>query len=267
MIKVAGIPRSTYYYWEKRLNRPDKYAEVKTKIENIYHEHKGRYGYRRIAKELKKHDIYHDPKTINRLMNEMGLKCEVRMKKYRSYKGNVGIAAPNILQRDFQANKMNQKWVTDITEFHLFGEKRYLSPVLDLCNGEIIAYSVMKRPVYQLVDDMLKQAVMSLRPEDQVILHSDQGWHYQMKKYQKTLKQYGITQSMSRKGNCLDNAVIESFFGLLKSELLYLQEFENIEHFEKELADYMHYYNRKRMKAKLKDLSPVEYRIQVLEAA
>ena len=267
MIKVAGIPRSTYYYWEKRLNRPDKYAEVKTKIENIYHEHKGRYGYRRIAKELKKHDIYHDPKTINRLMNEMGLKCEVRMKTYRSYKGNVGIAAPNILQRDFQANKMNQKWVTDITEFHLFGEKRYLSPVLDLCNGEIIAYSVMKRPVYQLVDDMLKQAVMSLRPEDQVILHSDQGWHYQMKKYQKTLKQYGITQSMSRKGNCLDNAVIESFFGLLKSELLYLQEFENIEHFEKELADYMHYYNRKRMKAKLKDLSPVEYRIQVLEAA
>ena len=267
MIKVAGIPRSTYYYWEKRLNRPDKYAEVKTKIENIYHEHKGRYGCRRIAKELKKHDIYHDPKTINRLMNEMGLKCEVRMKKYRSYKGNVGIAAPNILQRDFQANKMNQKWVTDITEFHLFGEKRYLSPVLDLCNGEIIAYSVMKRPVYQLVDDMLKQAVMSLRPEDQVILHSDQGWHYQMKKYQKTLKQYGITQSMSRKGNCLDNAVIESFFGLLKSELLYLQEFENIEHFEKELADYMHYYNRKRMKAKLKDLSPVEYRIQVLEAA
>ena len=267
MIKVAGIPRSTYYYWEKRLNRPDKYAEIKTKIENIYHEHKGRYGYRRIAKELKKHDIYHDPKTINRLMNEMGLKCEVRMKKYRSYKGNVGIAAPNILQRDFQANKMNQKWVTDITEFHLFGEKRYLSPVLDLCNGEIIAYSVMKRPVYQLVDDMLKQAVMSLRPEDQVILHSDQGWHYQMKKYQKTLKQYGITQSMSRKGNCLDNAVIESFFGLLKSELLYLQEFENIERFEKELADYMHYYNRKRMKAKLKDLSPVEYRIQVLEAA
>ena len=267
LVKVAGIPRSTYYYWEKRLNRPDKYAEVKTKIENIYHEHKGRYGYRRIAKELKKHDISHDPKTINRLMNEMGLKCEVRMKKYRSYKGNVGIAAPNILQRDFQANKMNQKWVTDINEFHLFGEKRYLSPVLDLCNGEIIAYSVMKRPVYQLVDDMLKQAVMSLRPEDQVILHSNQGWHYQMKKYQKTLKQYGITQSMSRKGNCLDNAVIESFFGLLKSELLYLQEFENIEHFEKELADYMHYYNRKRMKAKLKDLSPVEYRIQVLEAA
>ena len=267
LVKVAGIPRSTYYYWEKRLDRPDKYADVKTKIQEIYHEHKGRYGYRRIAKELEKYGFHHDPKTINRLMNEMGLKCEVRMKKYRSYKGNVGTVAPNILQREFKADKMNQKWVTDITEFHLFGEKRYLSPVLDLCNGEIIAYRVMKRPVYQLVDDMLNQAIEHLQPEDRVILHSDQGWHYQMKKYQRTLKQHGITQSMSRKGNCLDNAVIENFFGLLKSELLYLQEFENMEHFEKELTDYMHYYNHKRMKAKLKDLSPVEYRIQVLKAA
>ncbi len=200
-------------------------------------------------------------------MNEIGLKCEVRMKKYRSYKGNVGSVAPNIVQRNFKADRMNQKWVTDITEFHLFGEKRYLSPVLDLCNGENIAYRLMNHPVYQLVGDMLDQAIEHLQPGDQVILHSDQGWHYQMKKYQRTLKQHGITQSMSRKGNCLDNAVIENFFGLLKSELLYLQEFDDIEHFEKELADYIHYYNYKRMKAKLKDLSPVEYRIQVLEAA
>ena len=189
------------------------------------------------------------------------------MKKYRSYKGNVGTIAPNILQRDFKADRMNQKWVTDITEFHLFGEKRYLSPVLDLCNGEIIAYTVMKRPIYKLVADMLSQAIVHLQPGDQVILHSDQGWHYQMKKYQEALKQYGIAQSMSRKGNCLDNAVIENFFGLLKSELLYLQEFESMEHFERELADYIHYYNHKRMKTKLKDLSPVEYRTQVLEAA
>jgi transposase InsO family protein len=136
-----------------------------------------------------------------------------------------------------------------------------------LCNGEIIAYTVMSRPVYKLVDDMLKQALTRFQPGDRVILHSDQGWHYQMKQYQRTLKQYKITQSMSRKGNCLDNAVIENFFGLLKSELLYLQEFDSMEHFEKELADYIHYYNNKRMKAKLKDLSPVEYRTQVLEAA
>ena len=267
LIKVADIPRSTYYYWEKRLNRLDKYADVKVAIQSIYHEHKGRYGYRRIAKELKKIGIHHDPKTINCLMNAIGIKCEVRMKKYRSYKGNVGKIAPNILQRDFTAEKMNEKWVTDVTEFHLFGEKRYLSPVLDLCNGEIIAYTVMKRPVYKLVHNMLEQALKRLESSDQVILHSDQGWHYQMKKYQQTLKQHGITQSMSRKGNCLDNAVIENFFGLLKSELLYLQEFESMAHFEQELNDYIHYYNHKRMKEKLKDLSPVEYRTQVLAVA
>jgi transposase InsO family protein len=267
LVKVADIPRSTYYYWEKRLNQADKYTNVKEEIKEIYHEHKGRYGYRRIAKELKKKGIHHDPKTILRLMNEMGLKCLVRMKKYRSYKGNVGKIAPNILQRDFKAEKMNQKWVTDVTEFHLFGEKRYLSPVLDLCNGEIIAYTVMKRPVYKLVGDMLDKAIEHLQPGDQVILHSDQGWHYQMKQYQKTVEQHNITQSMSRKGNCLDNAIIENFFGLLKSELLYLQEFESIEHFEQELEAYIDYYNHKRMKAKLKDLSPVEYRTQILEAA
>ncbi|WP_203364743.1 IS3 family transposase [Bacillus sp. REN10] len=267
LVEVAGIPRSTYYYWEKQLNRVDKYADVKEAMIKIYHEHKGRYGYRRITKELKKYGFTHDPKTINRLMNELSLKCMVRIKKYRSYKGNVGKIAPNVLQRDFHADKMNQKWVTDVTEFHLFGEKRYLSPVLDLCNGEIIAYKVMNRPVYQLVGDMLDEAIKRLKPEDKLIIHSDQGWHYQMKKYQNTLQDHQITQSMSRKGNCLDNAVIENFFGLLKSELLYLQEFESMEHFEKELEDYIEYYNHKRMKAKLKDLSPVEYRTQVLEAA
>ena len=267
LVEVADIPRSTYYYWEKRLQLADKYAEVKEAIKEIFHEHKGRYGYRRIAKELDKRRFHHDPKTICRLMNEIGLKCLVRMKKYRSYKGNLGKIAPNLLNREFSAEKMHQKWVTDVTEFHLFGEKRYHSPVLDLCNGEIIAYTVMNRPVYKLVSDMLDQAIERLQPGDQVILHSDQGWHYQMKKYQKTLEQHKIKQSMSRKGNCLDNAVMENFFGLLKSELLYLQEFESLEHFERELEEYIYYYNHKRMKAKLKDLSPIEYRTQVLEAA
>ncbi|MEH7252890.1 IS3 family transposase [Neobacillus niacini] len=267
LVKVTDIPRSTYYYWEKRFNQTDKYSKVKEAIKEIFHEHKGRYGYRRITKELSKRGFHHDPKTINRLMNEIGIICLVHMKKFRSYKGNVGKIAPNVLNRDFCAEKMYEKWVTDVTEFHLFGEKRYLSPVLDLCNGEILAYSVMKRPVYKLVGDMLDKAIECLQPGDQVILHSDQGWQYQMKQYQKTLEQHQITQSMSRKGNCLDNAVIENFCGLLKSELLYLQEFESIEHFEQELADYIHYYNHKRMKAKLKDLSPVEYRTQVLKVA
>jgi putative transposase len=172
----------------------------------------------------------------------------------------VGEIAPNIMERDFTASEPNGKWVTDVTEFHLFGEKLYLSPVLDLYNGEIIAYNMEKRPVYQLVSKMMDRALVCLKDRDAPILHSDQGWHYQMKQYHHTLKEHGITQSMSRKGNCLDNAVMENFFGLLKSELLYLKEFESMEHFKVELEKYIYYYNHKRIKAKLKGMSPVQYR-------
>lgn len=249
------------------MDRPDKYAEVKEAIQVIYHKHKGRYGHRNIKKELDKEGFNHDPKTVLKLMNLLGIKCQVRMKKYKSYRGNVGEVAPNLLNRDFQADKPNQKWVTDVTEFSLFGQKLYLSPILDLFNSEVISYTIKFRPSFDLVGEMLDQALEILNPEDELVLHSDQGWHYQMAKYQKTLKDRNITQSMSRKGNCLDNAVIENFFGILKTELLYLQEFESIEHFIKELHDYIYYYNNIRMKTKLKDLSPVEYRSQVQQAA
>lgn len=200
-------------------------------------------------------------------MNKIGIKCQVRMKKYKSYRGNTGKVAPNVINRNFKADKPNEKWVTDVTEFSLFGQKLYLSPILDLYNSEVISYTVQSRPSFDLVGDMLEQALEVLKPEDELILHSDQGWHYQMGKYQKTLKEKNIIQSMSRKGNCLDNAVIENFFGILKTELLYLQEFESTDHFIQELHDYIYYYNNIRMKEKLKDLSPVEYRTQVQQVA
>ncbi|TCP60085.1 transposase InsO family protein [Baia soyae] len=249
------------------MNIPDKYKELKEKIEVIFHEHKGRYGYRRITWELRNQGYTLNHKTVFRLMKELGLRCLVRIKKYRSYRGTVGKVAPNILARNFQATKPNQKWVTDITEFHLHGEKIYLSPVLDLYNGEIIAYQVENRPVYSLVSKMLDTAFKQLEEGEAPLLHSDQGWHYQMREYQHSLKQHGVTQSMSRKGNCLDNAVIENFFGLLKSELLYLHEFESIDHFKQELEDYIHYYNHKRLKIKLKGMSPVQYRTHTLRVA
>lgn len=249
------------------MERPDKYAGVKEAIQEIFHQHKGRYGHRNIKKELDKKGFIHDPKTVLKLMNQLGIKCQVRMKKYKSYRGNVGKVAPNVLNRDFKAEKPNQKWVTDVTEFSLFGQKLYLSPILDLFNSEVISYTVKFRPTFDLIGDMLEQALEVLNPEDKLILHSDQGWHYQMAKYQNTLKDRNITQSMSRKGNCLDNAVIENFFGILKTELLYLQEFESIDHFIEELHDYIYYYNNIRMKTKLKDLSPVVYRSQVQQAA
>lgn len=267
LIKLAGIKRSTYYYWTSRFDQPDKYENMKSVISTIYHDHKGRYGYRRITLELRNQGFLINHKTVQRLMKEMGLKSLVRIKKYRSYKGNVGKIAPNILSRKFIATKPNEKWVTDITEFHLFGEKLYLSPVLDLFNGEIIAYNIQSRPTYKLVSIMLDKALFCLSEGDAPILHSDQGWHYQMKEYSNALKQNDITQSMSRKGNCLDNAVIENFFGLLKSELLYMQEFESMNHFKLELELYIEYYNHKRIKGKLKGLSPVQYRIQSFQAA
>jgi putative transposase len=267
LLKLARIPRSTYYHWVKQPGRPDKDAELKTLIEDIYHEHKGRYGYRRIRAELANRGQLVNHKKIYRLMKELGLKCLVRMKKYRSYKGEVGKVADNVLNRNFKASKPNEKWVTDITEFKLFGEKLYLSPILDLYNGEIITYTIGNRPTYSLVSDMLKKAFKRKKKNDELIIHSDQGWHYQMKKYRLALKKKDITQSMSRKGNCYDNAVIENFFGILKSEFLYHQDFKSVEHFKQELRKYIHYYNHKQIKAKLKGKSPVQYRTLAQQAA
>jgi len=267
LLQLAQIPRSTYYYWVNTFGRPDKDADLKSRITAIYHEHNGRYGYRRIRDQLHNEKINVNHKKVQRIMGELGLKCMVRMKKYRSYKGTVGKIAPNVLDRDFSATKPNEKWVTDITEFKLFGEKLYLSPMLDLFNGEIISYTIESRPVYSLVSKMLDKALEHINDEESLIIHSDQGWHYQMSQYHHTLKKRGITQSMSRKGNCYDNAVIENFFGILKSEFLYMQEFESIENFKMELERYIQYYNNKRIKAKLKGMSPVQYRIHTLKVA
>lgn len=201
-------------------------------------------------------------KTVQRLMGLLGLKCMVRIKKYRSYKGQVGKIAPNLIQRNFKADAPNKKWTTDITEFSLFGKKLYLSPILDMYNGEIISYNISEHPVLNQVLDMLDQAFLKIPDDTNLIFHSDQGWQYQHKQYQKRLQEKGIRQSMSRKGNCLDNSVMENFFGLLKSELLYLREFSSVEEFRVELEKYIDYYNNKRIKNKLKGLSPVQYRIQ-----
>lgn len=267
LLKLAAIPRSTYYYLVKQFGRPDKEADLKTLIKEIYDEHKGRYGYRRIRDELSNrgHKVNH--KKVQRIMNELGLKSLVRIKKYRSYKGKVGKVAPNILERNFKAEKPNEKWVTDITEFKLFGEKLYLSPILDLYNGEIITYTIGSRPTYSLVSNMLEKSFVRLTKGDKLIIHSDQGWHYQMKRYRHALKEQGITQSMSRKGNCYDNAVIENFFGIMKSEFLYLNKFDSINHFKQELEKYMDYYNNKRIKSRLKGMSPIQYRTHAQLAA
>ena len=261
------MSRSTFYYWSKALQRPDKYQSEKTAIQQIYHQHKGRYGYRRITSLLKRLGFMINHKTVQRLMQQRGLKSLVRIKRYRSYKGNVGKITANLLQRQFKADRPNEKWVTDVTEFKVADQKLYLLTILDLYNGEIIAHQIEGRPVYGLVKEMLSKAFARLKDTDKPMLHSDQGWQYQMKRYQDALEQRGIRQSMSRKGNCLDNAVMENFFGLLKTELYYLEKFESAEQLARAIEEYIHYYNHDRIKLKLKGLSPVEYRTQPLLAA
>ena len=254
------MARSTFSYNIRQ--KPDKWAVERQRIEELYHQNKGRYGYRRLTLAMRNEGYVINGKTVRRLMAETGIKCQVRMKKYKSYKGEVGKIAPNLLERDFKADAPRKKMVTDVTEFHLFGAKIYLSPVLDLYNGELIYYTIYRHPVLDMVLDMIKGTVTVIGDNTGAILHSDQGFHYQHKDYQKLLKDNHIIQSMSRKGNCLDNAVIENFFGLLKSELLYLQEFDSIEHFLKELDEYLRYYNEDRIKEKLNGMSPVKYRTQ-----
>jgi len=267
LLEISGLARATYYYHTKRLTEPDKYSNAKERILKIYTENKKRVGYRRITMELHNQGVYINHKTVQKLMKQQGLYCRVRMKKYNSYKGDVGKIAPNLLERNFESDKPNQKWVTDITEFSLFGQKLYLSPILDLYSRDIVSYSISERPVFSQVVDMLEQAFQKIPYNTNLILHSDQGWHYQMKAYQRMLNANDIRQSMSRKGNCLDNAVMENFFGLLKTELLYLQEFASMEQFYAELVDYLDYYNNRRIKAKLKGLSPAVHRQQALSAA
>ena len=249
------------------MQQADKYAEAKEEITSIYHRNKGRYGYRRITAALRNSGIHLNHKTVQRLMKELGLVCRVRVRKYRSYKGEVGKIAPNLLNRNFHAEKPNQKWVTDVTEFTLFGQKLYLSPILDLHNGYLVSYTISDRPVLGMVTSMLEKAFETIPDGTGLILHSDQGWQYQHRQYQRMLRKKGIRQSMSRKGNCLDNAVMENFFGLLKSELLYLQQFDSLEHFKQELVDYLDYYNNRRIKIKLKGLSPALHRQQALSVA
>jgi len=261
LLKVAGLSRSTFYYQVKVQQVGDRHAGLKSRIRVLYERHKGRYGYRRITAALRQAGEVVNHKTVQRLMQAMGLRSLVRPKKYRSYRGQQA-EVPNLLARQFQAERPSQKWVTDVTQFNVRGQKLYLSPVLDLYNGEIVAYEMRQKPFFPLVGRMLRKALAKLVDQDTPLLHSDQGWQYQMPVYRRQLAERGLTQSMSRKGNCLDNAVMESFFGTLKSEFFYLNRFDSVEQLRNGIRRYIYYYNHHRIKTKLKGLSPVQYRTQ-----
>lgn len=251
------MKRATYYYHVK--DRLDKYYVTRQQIHSIFSQHQERYGYRRVWLALRANGEVINRKVVARLMQEEGLRAKQSRVHYHSYKGCVGKVAPNILDRQFAAEKPNQKWSTDVTQVDIKGKKCYLSPILDMWNGEIISYCISDSPNLKMVTTMLKRACKKHPDTEQLILHSDQGWHYQHRIYQDLLKRHHITQSMSRKGNCLDNAMMENFFGLMKKELLYTNQFDSINDFKRQLKKYIIYYNKDRIKLRL-GMSPMQYR-------
>ena len=260
MLELSGIARSTFYYYLKQKGK-DKYESKKQGILEIYNTHKGRYGYRRICSELKARGCPINHKTVLKLMKSLNLRGkQSKNGKYHSYKGEVGKVADNLLKRDFYAEKPFEKLTTDVTEFKVGDEKVYLSPVLDMFNREIISYSISTSPNLQQVRDMLNGLFEKLPADARPLFHSDQGWQYQHAEYQRLLAEHNITQSMSRKGNCMDNGIMENFFGRLKVEMYYGEKFESPRGFIEKLEEYIHYYNNERISLKLKGMSPVEYR-------
>ena len=261
LLKILGLSRSSYYYTKNKEDKDKKNKNIEEAILLIQEKNKYRYGYRRITLELKNMGFVVNHKKVLRLTRKLGVLSFVRpTRKYNSYKGEIGKIADNIIARDFFASEPLKKCYTDVTQFKIGEDRVYLAPIIDGYNAEIIAYSVSFSPNMVQQHEMLSQ--LQNERYDGMILHSDQGWQYQHIEYRQFLKVKGITQSMSRKGTSADNAFMESFFGVLKSEMYYGFEdtFKNKYELKEAIIDYIKYYNEERIKLNLGGLSPVTYR-------
>ena len=277
---LPSLPRSDYYYWKNRIDPDTKNLDLMDAITTIYTDNHKRYGYRRITLQLKNEGWLVNHKTVKRLMSKLNLYGITPRAKYKSYKGDFNGTVDNKLLykrvdtkkhrteyiRDFSTTDVNEKWTTDVSEFHIVAGKLYLSPILDMHNKEIVSYSISRNPNFVQTIDMLNKAFSKYIDLSHLIFHSDQGWQYQMSHYHKLLRERGITQSMSRKGNCLDNSPMENFFGKMKNEMFYGHEYEfkTLEQLQKAMEEYIEYYNNERIQVKLKGLIPCQARNQSL---
>ena len=265
-------------YWQKRFDRKNQNQEFEQKILEIRKNNKD-FGYRRIYGELRKQGLIVNKKRVQRIIQKLGLQVisfTRKSRKYSSYKGKVGKVAPNRIHRRFETHIPHQKITTDTSEFKSYEidekgrmniRKLYLDPFMDMCNREIISYGISQKPSAESIMDALNKTIE--KTEDckyRRTFHSDQGWAYQMKAYVRTLKENKIFQSMSRKGNCHDNSVMENFFGLIKQEMYYGVVYYSYEELKSAIEKYIKYYNEKRIKEKLGWMSPVEYRLSLLAA-
>ena len=263
LLKAMEMAKSTYYY---EISKTDvvgeKNAELLAEIKEIFEKNKRRYGVRRVHQELINRGYKVNHKRVQRIMHESGLFGKRPKEKYHSYKGEVGKVADNIINRDFSATSPLQKWTTDVSQFNFSWGKCYLSPILDMATNEIISYDLSLSPNMEQIKRMLDKAFKKFPSLSGLIFHSDQGWQYQHAYYRNTLVEHGIIQSMSRKGNCYDNCIMETFFGRMKNEMYYgyEKEYTSFEMFAKAVEEYINYYNNIRIQAKTKWMPPVKYR-------
>lgn len=261
-------------YWQNRFDKENPDKEIEDKILEIRSIHKD-FGYRRIYAELRKLGYIINKKKVQRLVQKLGLQVKSftrKSRKYSSYRGVVGRIAKNRVNRRFKTSVIHQKITTDTTEFKYYEidnkgkmitKKMYLDPFLDMFNSEVLSYSLTKIPSAVGIMDALNQAITATNDcKYRRTFHSDRGWAYQMKIYSNTLKESKIFQSMSRKGNCLDNSVMENFFGILKQDIYYGNTFYSFEELKSEIEKYIYYYNNKRTKQKLGYFSPIEFRLK-----
>lgn len=261
-----GIPEATYHYHVKRMNQENPDCFWQKLITQIFYDKKERVGYRSIQDILIDMGYKINHKKVQRIMQEMGLKCikfSRKSRRYSSYKGTVGKVAKNRLNRRFTSSTPLQKLLTDITEMKCKDDtKLYLSPILDLYNSEIISFSISESPNVDFVMESLQDAMEIINKHAiyRTTIHSDQGFHYQNRRWVKTLKMNKVFQSMSRKGTCLDNAPMESFFGILKQEMYYGEPLKSFDELKKAIENYISDYNQSRLKRKLNRQSPVTFR-------
>ena len=261
------MPRSTFFYHQKRLSEPDKHAALKDAIRESFERNKHRYGYRRVLLDLRNQGWVVNHKLVYKLMCEMGLRAKVRQRRpYVSYSGTISHIADNTLGRKFTPDKPNTVFASDVTEFRVAGRKVYLSPVMDLFDRSIVAHTVATSPSTTFTADSLTQTIKTCAPEPGWMIHTDQGFQYQHSSWRNLIHDNGGVQSMSRKGNCYDNAVMENFFGHLKTEMYHGEIFDTVAAFNQAIDEYVQWYNTERIQQRLKGLTPMQYRDQALEA-
>lgn len=269
MCKISGIARSAYYKWLNRLeSKSDREnANVLKVLIQLYNEVNGIYGYRRMTMNVNRiMNEKYNHKRIYRLMKTINMKSIIRKKKKNYIKSTPQITAENILNREFKADKPNQKWLTDITEFKLInGQKAYLSAILDLGDKSIVSYVLGHFNNNQLVFETLDLAIAA-NPDAKPLFHSDRGFQYTSRQFKNRIDSIKATQSMSRVSRCIDNGPMEGFWGIIKSEMYYLQKFHTYEELKQAIDEYIEFYNMKRLQKSLKGLTPIEYRNQTLVA-